>query len=60
METYISDDKINLLINRYTRYVENIQWHLDFNKPHLAETDKCNSRISDFKTVIDDLKNLLK
>lgn len=60
METFISSSKLDSLIIKYEKYIANIQWHIDTNKPNIEELDKCITRISDIKTVIDDLKTLTR
>ena len=49
------------LVEKYEKYIENIEWHLKENKPYIKkeEEDFNKKRITLWKEIIDDLKILL-
>lgn len=49
---------IKYLLEKYTRYVENIKWHVKTNKPALPEESTCRHRIKCYEEIIDDLQKL--
>ena len=51
---------IQYKINKYAKYIDNLQWHINTNKPVGKELEYIEQRISDFKQVINDLKELIK
>ena len=51
---------IRFLIDKYQKQVDNLNWHIQTNKPQIDERLKCMQRISDFSDIIYDLKQLTK
>lgn len=52
------DSAVSLLKKKYTAYVSNIEWHIKTNKPVGADLEQCNTRLKDYKEVLNDLNKL--
>lgn len=52
------NSKRNALVNKYQKYIDNIEWHIKTNQPPEEEINKCNSQIGYYKEFINDLKFL--
>lgn len=46
------------LIKKYQRYVSNLKWHVERNKPTGEELSRVCERITDFEEVVRDLISL--
>ncbi len=46
------------LIKKYTTYRDNVQWHIDTNKPDGEELLSCQMRINHSNEIIKDLESL--
>jgi hypothetical protein len=47
-----------VLIEKYEKYVANLQWHIKTNKPFGTELTLINQRLRDFSEMLEDLKKL--
>lgn len=52
-------NKVNGLIKIYQKRTDNVQWHIDTNKPLGWDLEKCQLYITAYKDVISDLQSLV-
>lgn len=51
--------KIERLIKKYTRYRENLLWHIRTNGPKGEERTACDIKIISYMEIVSDLNKLL-
>ena len=51
--------EIELLIQKYARYRDNVQWHIDTNQSKSHELDKSQKLIQVYDYLISDLKAII-
>ena len=48
-------DYMHSLEKKYRQYINNLQWHIDNNKPTGVELEITQRRIKDFQEIVNDL-----
>jgi len=48
-------DYMHSLEKKYRQYINNLQWHIDTNKPTGVELEITQRRIKDFQEIVNDL-----
>lgn len=49
---------IDQLKIKYQKYVDNLEWHINTNKPTGDDLERINQRLLDFKEILIDLKSI--
>lgn len=49
---------IEYKINKYVKYVDNLRWHIDTNKPDGEELKSLQKRILTYREILEDLREL--
>lgn len=49
---------IQYKINKYAKYIDNLQWHIDTNNPQGEELKEIEKRLNTFREILNDLKEL--
>lgn len=52
------NNKVAALKNKYEKYISNIQWHIDTNKPDDGRKAELEKQIEYFREFLNDLKFL--
>lgn len=52
--------RLEMLIKKYNKYIQNIKWHIETNKPKGKQLSDCQNNVIVYEEVVKDLTKLSK